>query len=263
MVWNAVTARLVLAHRSHRIRRRSEMKHKPRILLVEDDEMSRDMLVRRLNSRGFRVAAVSDGPAALHYIEGEIPDLILLDVQIPGLSGLEVVGQIRQKFSHDALPVILVTALGESEDIVRGLEAGANDYVVKPINLPVLLARMTVSLKTKYGIALLMEAERQRVIVEALKQACHQLSQPMTAVMMTLEDLIRNPPTDPQEMRRQHRDVMRWAQEVGEVIHRLQRVGTPRPLPYVQRLEMFDVGPEGSGTSLDKVVGESVWRVEK
>src|SRR5690349_19606138 len=108
------------------------MKHKPRILLVEDDEMSRDMLVRRLNSRGFRVAAVSDGPAALHHIEGEIPDLILLDVQIPGLSGLEVVGQIRQKFSHDALPVILVTALGESEDIVRGLEAGANGYVVKP-----------------------------------------------------------------------------------------------------------------------------------
>jgi DNA-binding response OmpR family regulator len=239
------------------------MKHKPRILLVEDDQMSRDMLIRRLTSRGFRVAAVSDGPDCLRYIQGEIPDLILLDVQIPGMSGLEVVSQIRQKYSHDVLPVILVTALGESEDIVRGLEAGANDYVVKPVNLPVLLARMTVSLKTKFGISLLMEAERQRVIVEALKQACHQLSQPMTAVMMTLEDLVRHPPSDPQDMRQQLTDVMRWAQEVGDVIHRLQRVGTPRPVPYVQRLEMFDAGPEGTGTSLDRIVGESVWRVEK
>src|SRR6185503_3658627 len=120
----------------------------------------------------------------------------------------------------------------------------------------VLLARMTVSLKTKYGIALLMEAERQRVIVEALKQACHQLSQPMTAVMMTLEELTRHPPEDPAEMRRQLEDVKRWAAEVGDVIHRLQRVGTPRPVPYVQRLEMFDAGPEGTGTSLDRVVGE-------
>ena len=106
---------------------------------------------------------------------------------------------VREHFTHDALPVILVTALGESEDIVNGLNAGANDYVVKPVNLAVLLARMQVSLKIKFGIGLLMEAERQRVLVEALKETCHQLAQPMTAITMTLESLIRHPPADPED----------------------------------------------------------------
>lgn len=238
------------------------MKNSPRILVVEDDPMSRDMLVRRLSAREFVVSAAVDGPACLQSLEREVPDLILLDVQIPRMTGLEVVREIRKRFSHDALPVILVTALGETEDIVKGLEAGANDYVVKPVNLPVLLARMTVSLKIKCGITLLMEAERQRVIVEALKQACHQLAQPMTAVMMTLEGLIRHPPQQTDELREQLGDILRWAQEVGEVIHRLQRIGTPRPTPYVQRLEMFDAGPEGKGTSLDKVMGRGERRMK-
>ena len=104
--------------------------------------------------------------SCLKRIESEVPDVILLDVQMdPGMSGLEVLREVRKHFTHDRLPVILVTSLGESEDIVAGLEAGANDYVIKPVNLPVLLARMDVSLKIKFGINLLMEAERQRRVL--------------------------------------------------------------------------------------------------
>lgn len=224
------------------------MRYKPRILVAEDDPASQDMLVRRLTSRGFRVAAVSDGVACLQRIEREVPDLLLLDVQMPGMTGLEVLRHVREHFTHDALPVILVTALGESEDIVAGLGAGANDYIVKPVNLPVLLARMNVSLKIKFGTGLLMEAERQRVLVETLKEACHQLAQPMMAVTMTLEGLIRHPPPDAQEIQDQLRDVLKWAGEVGDVIHRMQEMGTPRPVPYIERLEMFD-GGDKSGTN--------------
>ncbi|HET6248792.1 MAG TPA: response regulator [Tepidisphaeraceae bacterium] len=220
------------------------MHYKPRILVAEDDPASQDMLVRRLTSRGFRVAAVSDGPACLRRIETELPDLVLLDVQMPGMNGLDVLRHIREHFTHDGLPVIMVTALGESEDIVNGLNAGANDYVVKPVNLPVLLARMYVSLKIKFGIGLLMEAERQRVIVEALKETCHQLAQPMTAMTITLDGLIRHPPTEQGELQEQLQDVLKWAIEVGDVIHRLQRIGTPKAVPYVERLEMFDGGAE-------------------
>jgi DNA-binding response OmpR family regulator len=218
------------------------MRYKPRILIAEDDPSSQDMLTRRLTARGFRVAAVSDGEACLRRIGTEVPDLLLMDIQMPGMTGLDVLARVREHFAQDALPVILVTALGESEDVVAGLEAGANDYVVKPVNLPVLLARMHVCLKMKFGIGLLMEAERQRVIVEALKEACHQLAQPMTAVTMTLEGLIRHPPNAAGEIQSQLREVLTWSKEVGEVIHRLQRIGTPRPMPYIERLEMFDPG---------------------
>ena len=87
-----------------------------------------------------------------------------------------------------------------------------------------------------------MEAERQRVLVEALKETCHQLAQPMTAMTMTLEELLRQPPADPGELQQHLRDVLKWSQEVGTVIHRLQRIGTPSNVPYVERLEMFDGG---------------------
>src|SRR3954468_15894093 len=83
------------------------MRFKPQILVVEDEPLSQDMLVRRLSSRGLRVATVSDGQACLDWLKSNVPDLILLDVQMPRMGGLEVLNQIRLNFTHDALPVIL------------------------------------------------------------------------------------------------------------------------------------------------------------
>jgi len=170
------------------------MKFKPQILVVEDEPLSQDMLTRRLSSRGMRVATVSDGQACIDWLKSNVPDLILLDIQMPKMTGLDVLVEVRKHFTHDALPIILVSALGETDDVIRGLQAGANDYVVKPINLPVLLARMQVCLRIKYDVSLLMEAERQRVIIQALGESCHQLAQPMQAATMTLESLLHNPP---------------------------------------------------------------------
>ena len=234
-------------------------RYRPRVLVVEDDPMSQDMLVRRLASRGFRVASASDGESCLKQLSAaaaagpgapEPPDLVLLDVNLPGASGVEVVREIRGAlhFSHDMLPVILVTALGGTEDVVGGLEAGANDYVVKPIDFPVLLARVQVCLRVKQGVMLLMEAERQRVLVQALGEACHQLAQPLTAVMMTLEALIRRPPGDPAELAEQLNDVLRWTRDAGEVLNRMRKVGTMQQVSYTRRMEQFDEGSQGQGT---------------
>lgn len=220
------------------------MKFKPQILVVEDDPLSQDMLVRRLSSRGMRVATVSDGQACLDWLDSNTPDLVLLDIQLPKMSGLDVLAAIRRRFTHDALPVILVSALGETEDVVRGLDAGANDYVVKPINLPVLLARMLVCLRIKYDVALLMEAERQRVVIRALGESCHRLAQPMTATTMTLETLIQSPPDNVELTRRQLQQVLKWVREVSSVIHQMQQVGTQRAVPYTERMDLFD-GPKG------------------
>jgi two-component system sensor histidine kinase ChiS len=218
------------------------MKFKPQILVVEDDPLSQDMLVRRLSSRGLRVATVADGQACLDWLASNPPppDLVLLDIQLPKMSGLDVLAAVRQRFTHDALPVILVSALGETEDVVRGLEAGANDYVVKPINLPVLLARMQVCLRIKYNVALLMEAERQRVVIQALGESCHRLAQPMTATTMTLETLIHALPDNPELTKRQLQQVLKWVREVSSVIHQMQQVGTQRAVPYTERMELFD-----------------------
>src|SRR5437868_934245 len=114
------------------------MAYRPRVLVIEDDPASQDMLVRRLAARGFRIAAIEDGESCLRLVDREEkddkPDLILLDINLPGMSGLEVVRKLRETTTRDSLPIILVSALADSEDVVRGLNAGANDYVVKPIN---------------------------------------------------------------------------------------------------------------------------------
>ena len=119
------------------------------LLLVDDDAMNRDALARRLSRSGYRVLTADGGATALRMIrEGRI-DAVLLDVMMPGLSGLETLRQLRQFRSVADLPVIMVTAKDESTDVVDALELGANDYVTKPIDYAVALARIRAQVVTR------------------------------------------------------------------------------------------------------------------
>jgi adenylate cyclase len=117
-----------------------------RILVVDDEPNNRDLLGRRLERHGYRVDRAEDGVTALRMIERERFDLVLLDVMMPGMSGHEVLDVLRRDRSVTELPVILVTALSERDDIVEGLRHGANDFVSKPIDMPILLARIETQL---------------------------------------------------------------------------------------------------------------------
>ena len=121
--------------------------HHGKLLVVDDNEMNRDMLSRRLSRLGHTVVTAEDGHQALDLIEQQEFDMILLDIMMPGLSGLEVLKILRQTYSTAELPVIMVTAKGESEDVVSSLKLGANDYVIKPLDFPVVLARVQIQLE--------------------------------------------------------------------------------------------------------------------
>ena len=94
------------------------------ILVVDDNEMNRDMLARRLARRGYTVAVAEDGQQALQMIEAQPFDLVLLDIMMPGISGLEVLKRLRQRYSVADLPIIMATAKDQSEDIVAALKLG-------------------------------------------------------------------------------------------------------------------------------------------
>jgi DNA-binding response OmpR family regulator len=119
------------------------------LLVVEDDEMSRDQLSRRLERRGFRVLRAPDGRAALAMLERQRPDLVLLDWMMPGMTGVDLLRTLRARHSPVDLPVIMTTALTGSDEVVEALEAGANDYVTKPIDFPVALARIQAQLRAR------------------------------------------------------------------------------------------------------------------
>ncbi len=113
-----------------------------RLLLTDDEALNRDMLSRRLARHGYDVLAVPNGPETLAAIEREDFAVLLLDVMMPEMSGLEVLRRIRQTRTAEQLPIIMVTARAQSEDIVEALDMGANDYVTKPVDMAVMLARI-------------------------------------------------------------------------------------------------------------------------
>jgi len=119
------------------------------LLLVDDDAMNRDALARRLTRSGYKVLTVGSGVAALRMIREHRIDAVLLDVMMPGLSGLETLRQLRQVRSIADLPVIMVTAKDESDDMVEALDLGANDYVTKPVDFAVALARIRAHVSTR------------------------------------------------------------------------------------------------------------------
>jgi class 3 adenylate cyclase len=117
-----------------------------RLLVVDDNDLNRDMLSRRLGGRGFAVEVAEDGARALARIEERPYDLVILDVMMPGLSGIDVLRRLRERASESDLPVIMATARDATEDVVEALRLGANDYVTKPLDFPVVLARIETQL---------------------------------------------------------------------------------------------------------------------
>jgi serine/threonine protein kinase len=119
------------------------------ILIVDDNPDNREVLSRRLLRRGYQTHCVEDGKKALEAIRANVFDLVLLDIMMPGLDGIEVLSRIRVNFSKTELPIIMVTSKSESEDIVSALQKGANDYVLKPLDFPVALARIEKELSQR------------------------------------------------------------------------------------------------------------------
>ncbi len=131
------------------------------ILVVDDEPDNRDLLSRRLERAGHKVATAGEGREALHLIEANDFDLILLDVMMPGMNGFQVLDAIRSSRSFYDLPVIMATALGGSHDTVEALQRGANDYVTKPFDFPVVLARVRTQLALKHAAREITELIQQ------------------------------------------------------------------------------------------------------
>jgi adenylate cyclase len=123
------------------------------ILVVDDNELNRDMLSRRLRSRGYTVAVAEDGSRALAAIAAGDFDLVILDIMMPGLSGIDVLRSVRETHSRDELPIIMATARDAADDVIEALEAGANDYVTKPLDFGVVLARSDLQIQLRRSSA--------------------------------------------------------------------------------------------------------------
>jgi two-component system cell cycle response regulator len=142
-----------------------------RILIVDDHEDNVELLRARLESWGFETISAKDGAEALATIEATLPDLVLLDIMMPKIDGIEVARRVKNNPDLPFIPIIMQTALDSTENKVEGLEAGADDYITKPIDFPELKARVNSMLRIKR----LQEEieERERELMEANERLRH------------------------------------------------------------------------------------------
>jgi diguanylate cyclase (GGDEF)-like protein/PAS domain S-box-containing protein len=132
-----------------------------RLLIVDDNEMNRDMLARRLARKGYVVGLAGSAKELLERVKQDVVDLVLLDVEMPDVSGLDALQKLRQRYSAAELPIIMVTAKAQSDDIVKALDLGANDYLTKPIDFPVAVARIGTQLSHRHAQEALKESEER------------------------------------------------------------------------------------------------------
>src|SRR2546426_252907 len=132
-----------------------------RLLIVDDNEMNRDMLARRLLRKGYVVGLAENAKELPERVKQDGVDLVLLDIEMPEISGLDALQKLRERYSAAELPIIMVTAKAQSDDVVRALDLGANDYLTKPIDFPVAVARIGTQLSHKHAQEALKESEER------------------------------------------------------------------------------------------------------
>lgn len=125
------------------------MRSLPQILVVDDNETNRDILETRLTASGYEVLQAADGEEALIAARKYLPDLILLDIMMPKINGIDVCRELKSDPTLPFIPIVLLTAKGETDDVVMGLDAGADEYLTKPVEHQALLARVRAILRLK------------------------------------------------------------------------------------------------------------------
>lgn len=123
------------------------------LLIVDDNAMNRDMLARRLDREGYRIATASGGRAALAMVAQQKYDLILLDILMPDMDGYQVLEALKRDPATRDIPVVMLTAVNEIDSVVRSFEMGAEDYLTKPFNIPFVKSRITTCLRASQPVA--------------------------------------------------------------------------------------------------------------
>ena len=163
----------------------------PLLYVADDEPVNLRILESFLRLEGYRVRTISDGPETLALVEQEKPELLLLDIMMPGMSGYQVCSELRKIYDHAELPIIMLTALSQTEDRVQGFEAGANDYLSKPFNKQELSARIQAHLMAS-------QAEMRHIENKILESELHQRAAVEASLLETQGRLLEQLETAPE-----------------------------------------------------------------
>ncbi|MGH9961455.1 MAG: response regulator, partial [Pyrinomonadaceae bacterium] len=220
--------------------------HVAKLMVVDDDEQYARLLVDCFSGLGFPVLYVNSGQKALAEIKEFRPEIVLLDIRMPEMDGFEVCRNIRRNPEYANVIIIMLTSMGVVEDKIRGIDIGANDYVIKPFGLAELfeiVARVNRFLDTKSGYLRKMEEEKFVTLRGAANTVCHEINNPLTAIVgsarMLATKLARQ--DDHEDLRAEAICILEAAQRIQSITHQLAkaiRVVTTEPVPGVKMIDL-------------------------
>lgn len=215
-----------------------------KILVIDDLPENVFMLQDRLEHEGYEVITAYDGFAGIDKAKTQLPDLILLDVMMPEITGFEVCKILVNDPITKDIPIILVTAKSGAEDTKEGLEAGAFDYIKKPFNRIELLARVNSALKLSEAHKLLLESEKRDTYIATVVTANHKIKQPLTLLSLSSAALKRELAKDEIsrdaiEKRINYIDIA--IKEINDVLNQLNSIKDPVLANYTSNIKMISV----------------------
>jgi two-component system, sensor histidine kinase and response regulator len=217
-----------------------------RVMVVDDDAGYARLLVDCFSGLGFEVLYVESGALALAAVAGFHPEIILLDIRMPEMDGFEVCQSIRKNPQYASIIIIMLTSVGEVEDKIKGIDIGANDYVVKPFGLSELfevVARVNRFLDTKGGYLRKVEEEKFTTLRGAANTVCHEINNPLTAIVGATRVLSMKlaERTDADELQEETRNILEAAHRIQNITHQLARairVVTTEPVPGIKMIDL-------------------------
>ena len=215
-----------------------------KILVIDDLPENVFMLQDRLEHEGYEVITAYDGKSGIEKVRNELPDLILLDVMMPDITGIEVCKILVADKETAGIPIILVTAKSGADDTKEGLEAGAFDYIKKPFNRIELVARVKSALKLSDANKLLLEVEKKHTFVATVVTANHKIKQPLTLLSLTSAAIKRE--LGKNEISREAllgklKYINIAIKEITEVLDKLDSIKDPVITDYTNSVKMIKV----------------------
>jgi phosphoserine phosphatase RsbU/P len=204
-----------------------------KVLIADDDADSRKLLAELLLRWGHEVTSVADGQEAWDILAGQnAPRLIILDWIMPRIDGVELCRRLRKKDSRNPPYIILLTSKSKPQDTVTALEAGANDYIMKPYDFDEFRARVQVGCRVLDLQTQLRNHERLRGVLLMAGTVCHEMNQPLQTVLASAEFLLANlPPEDPRHTAAV--TIRDGVKRLGDVTHRIMNITEARTHEYL------------------------------
>jgi DNA-binding response OmpR family regulator len=215
-----------------------------RILVIDDLPENVFMLQDRLENEGYEVLTAYDGKAGIDKAIAELPDLILLDVMMPGITGIEVCKNLVNDPATSDIPIILVTAKSGAEDTKEGLEAGAYDYIKKPFTKIELLARVNSALKLSDAHKRLIEAEKRNTFAATVVTTNHKIKQPLTLMSLSsaaIKREINKEEISKENILKRLNYIEQGIMEINDVLNQLTAIKKPVFSDYVKNIKMIEV----------------------